>query len=385
MKFHAAHFLSLLMFALTVCWAGVQTSPDKETAERDFGADHFAAGARITLKRPVIGDLIAAGGNVDVDGPVNGDAVVAGGNVRLTANIGQSLYATGGQLRIDGKVGRNMRIAGGQVYLGPQAQVGGNISVGGGQVDIDGNVKGYLQAAGGQITINGAIEGDVLASAGVIELGPESRIGGKLRYTSDKELKRDAAAVVQGGIERLPGDEAGSLYGKAGYGIRRAAGWIWNVGLMVRAAVMVAVFPRFYARVSESIEARFGMSVLVGFIALICVPVAAIILLSTVIGIPLGLLAMGIYLVLLLLGYVSTGIGLGDWALRRFRAAQAERIGWRIGAAVLGIFVIALLVRIPWLGGLVALLALLTGLGALALQAWRFARPAAENHQLRNK
>ncbi len=362
----------MLLFALAACWTSAQTSRDKQSVERDLGADHFAAGGRVTLTRPVTGDLIAAGGNVDVDGPVNGDAVVAGGNVRFAADVGQSVYATGGQLRIDGKVGRNMRIAGGQVYLGPQAQVGGNISVGGGQVDIDGGVKGYLQAGGGRVTINGAVDGDVLANAGVIELGPKTRIGGKLRYTSDQELKRDAAAVVQGGIERIAGSETKALYGKATYGIGSAVGWIWSAGLMVLAAAMMAVFPGFYARVSESIQTRFGMSVLVGFVALVCVPVAVIILLSTVIGIPLGLLVMGAYFVLLLLGYVSAGIGLGDWSLRRFRTAQADRIGWRIGAAALAIFAIALLGRIPWIGGLATLLALLAGLGALALQGWRF-------------
>lgn len=385
MTIHARRFLSALLIALTACWASAQTSADKPPAERDFGADHFVAGARVTLKQPVAGDLIAAGGNVEVDEPVNGDAVVAGGNLRFTANVGQSLYATGGQLRVDGKVGRNMRIAGGQVHLGPQAQVGGNISVGGGQVDIDGHVKGYLQAAGGQIAINGAIDGDVLASAGVIELGPKSRIGGKLRYASDKELKRDAAAVILGGIERLAGNETGSSYAKAGYGIGRVAGWIWSVGLMLLAALIVAVFPGFCERVSASIQTRFGMSVLVGFIVLVCVPVAVIILLSTVIGIPLGLLAMGIYLVSLLPGYVSAGIGLGDWALRRLRTGLAERTAWRAGAAALAILVIALLARIPWLGGLVALLVLLMGLGALALQAWRVAGPGTENHPLRNK
>lgn len=90
-------------------------------------------------------------------------------------------------------------------------------------------------------------------------------------------------------------------------------------------------------------------------------------------------------IVLLLLGYVSAGIGLGDWALRRFRAGQAERTAWRAGTAALAILVIALLARIPWLGGLVALLVLLTGLGALVLQAWRVVGPGAADHQLRYK
>ncbi|HEU0203200.1 MAG TPA: polymer-forming cytoskeletal protein, partial [Burkholderiaceae bacterium] len=105
--------------------------------------------------------------------------------------------------------------------------------------------------------------------------------------------------------------------------------------------------------------------------------VAIVILLVTVIGIPLALLALVLYFALLLAGYVMTGIGVGDFALARWRPAAAERKGWRIGAAVLGLFVIALLARIPWVGGLVTFLALLAGFGALLMQVRAARAPAA--------
>ena len=113
---------------------------------------------------------------------------------------------------------------------------------------------------------------------------------------------------------------------------------------------------------------RPGLALLSGFIELVCIPVAALIFFITLIGAPLGLLALLLYFVLLLLGYVATSVALGDWALQRWKTEAAARTAWRIGAAVLAVLVLALLGSVPWLGGLVAFVALLAGIGAIVLQ-----------------
>jgi hypothetical protein len=68
------------------------------------------------------------------------------------------------------------------------------------------------------------------------------------------------------------------------------------------------------------------------------------------------------------LAYVATAIGLGEWGLGRWKSDRAGRIGWRIGAALLALVVLALLGRLPFVGALVALAALLAGLGAIVMQ-----------------
>jgi hypothetical protein len=339
------------------------------TVERVLGDDHFVAGGSIRVVQPVAGDLIAAGGNVNVDATVNGDAVVAGGTVRIAGPVGASLYAGGGQLTLDGAVGRNVRIGGGRVEIGPKASVAGSLSVGGGEVRVDGTVKGYVQAAGGRVRINGSVGGDVVATGGLVELGPDARIAGKLRYASRGELQRDAAAQVAGGVERMAIEVPAAA--RAQRSFDRAGGFIWTAGLMLMAALLVGVLPAFSARVATTLHARIGMSFLIGFIALVCIPVAALILLITVIGIPLALLALVMYFALLMAGYVMTGIGIGDWVLGRYRAAEASRTGWRVGAAVLAVLAIAVLARIPFVGGVFTFAALLAGVGALVMQVRR--------------
>jgi len=339
---------------------------------RQVGGDTFVAGDSPRVAQPVKGDLIAAGGELRIAAPVAGDLIAVGGTLRISAAAAQDLYAAGGQVELEGQVARNARVAGGSVSLAPQARIAGNASFAGGRIEVLGGVGGYLQAAGGRVLIDGRVDGDVEATAGELELGPQARIAGKLRYRSGAPLRQDADAQVQGGIERLemPVHEV----------TRRspapAAFGIWTLGLMVLAAVLVVALPVFFSRVSDAARGRFGWSLLVGFLALVAIPAAIVVLLATVIGIPLALLATLGYLALLLVGYVSAGIALGNLALRKWLAARAARKGWRALFAALGVLAIGIVALIPWLGALLAFLALIAGMGALLLPLKPGARAA---------
>lgn len=370
----AAGLLAVLLSSLPVGPAHAEEDPSAR--QRRVGGDLFIAGGTVIAREPVGGDLFAVGGSVDVDAPVAGDVVASGGKLRLGADIGQSLYAAAGQLGVNGKVGRNARVAGGQVEFAPGSELAGNLSVAGGQVRLLGSVRGHVQAAAGRVFIDGAVGGDVLATTGRVALGPNARIAGALRYRSGEALVRDPAAQVAGGVEPLFGRERAAGASAPQEPPRRTGrgiSWLWTAGLVVMAAVLLWVLPGFYQHVGRTLRERVGTSLLLGFVWLVCVPVAVLLLLITVIGIPLALLAAALYLALLPVGYVSAAIGAGDWALQIWRQASAAHAGWRIGAAALVLVLLSLVAAVPWLGGVVAFAALLAGLGALLLQLRRLA------------
>lgn len=362
--------------AVALLWLLPLSHADQAAPQARLGGDLFVAGGALTVRDAVGGDLFAAGGSIDVDAPVAGDALVVGGKVRLGVDVAQSVYAAGGQLSIDGKVGHNARVAGGRVEFGPKADVQGNVSVAGGRVRLLGAVRGHVQVAGGRLWIDGPIGGDVLATSGEVALGPNARIAGKLRYRSGDPVQQDPAAQVQGGVEQWAGWHREARPAAPPRPMRSGIAWWWTAGLIVLAALLLAVWPQWCARNSQTLRERPGLSLLLGFVWLVCVPVAVLVLLLTIIGIPLALLAAALYVAVLPLAYVSTAIGLADRALRAWRSDAANRWGWRIAGAALVLVALALLGRVPWLGGLVVFAALLAGLGIFALQ-WRRVAPGA--------
>jgi hypothetical protein len=99
-------------------------------------------------------------------------------------------------------------------------------------------------------------------------------------------------------------------------------------------------------------------------------------LLATGVGAPLGLLALSAYAAGLLLGYAYAGVALGQLALTRLRKG-APSVAGRAFAAAVALLLLALVSRIPILGGIIAALALIIGAGALVLQLRAGGRTAA--------
>ena len=178
---------------------------------------------------------------------------------------------------------------------------------------VNGAVKGNLHAAGGHVLIDAPVDGNASVAAGTLELGPHARIGGKLRYRGDN-LEQDPTAQVANGIEQVSRHSGHRDFMPFG---RSHHGWIWTAGLMLLAGIFAALLPGYSGRMAEELRTRPWMSLLFGFIAFVCIPVASVMFMLTIIGIPLGILAILGYAALLLVGYVCTSVVTGGLVLDR--------------------------------------------------------------------
>lgn len=345
----------LLASALPLCAA--------DSANAGVANDRVIAGGSVRQSEPVDGDMIGLGGNVDVMASVKGDALLGGGDVRVRDSVQQDLYAVGGNVQLDAAVGGNARLAGGNVEIAASASIGKNLSVAGGTVEVRGPIGGNVEIASGDVLIDSAIAGDVRVAAGDLELGPNAAIGGRLIHRGPGTIKRDPAAQVGGGIARSGHREKSVRESHDGRGF----GWAWSLGLIALAGLITGLFPAGTRSMAAGLRNDPGIGLLLGFITLICVPIAAVILMVTVIGIPLAFAVLLLYFLMLIVGYAAVGVVVGDAALLRLRSRDSARIGWRVGAAMAAMLLLALLAKIPVVGGVLVFVALLAGVGAIVL------------------
>lgn len=349
-----------LLLALAVAFPAL--AADEVTANATVGGDRFVAGGSVRQSTPVDGDMFGVGGNVDVVASIKGDAVLGGGDVRVREPIKQDLYAGGGNVRIEAPVGGNARLAGGNVEVAAEGTVKGNLSVAGGTIEVRGPVEGHIQAAGGDVLVDSVVGGNVRVAAGQLTLGPNARIGGRVIMRGAENIRQDPAAQVAGGVTR---ERARTRE------IRRDSwtgmGWAWTLGLVALAAFIAGVFPTGSRQMGDTLRGDPAMALLLGFITLVCVPVAALMLMITIIGIPLGVVVLMLYGVMLIVGYAALAVVVGDAALARLRSADSAQVRWRVGAAAAAMLALALLGKIPYLGGLVIFAAVLAGIGAAVL------------------
>ncbi|HSQ69613.1 MAG TPA: hypothetical protein VLM41_05970 [Steroidobacteraceae bacterium] len=351
-----------------------------DSVSRLLGSDQFAAGGILNLTEPVAGDAFLAGGQVAIATQVDGDLVAAGGEVSVGGNVGDDVYAAGGTVSLDAIVSGNARIAGGDVIVGPATVIAGAASLTGGQVRFEGNTHEYLQVSAASIDLNGVVHGDAELRSGDLNIGPETRIGGRLVYHGPDEPSVPPGAEISGGIEFHESDVDFS-FDSPGDGLHDAArgvgSFFWFLGVFIAAAVFNLVVPGFSQRAARFVGSDPLKSLGLGFVVLVCVPVLVILLLVTVIGIPVALILLTAYLLLLFLGWLTTATFVGQKILGVFGANRAATSGWRFLALLVALVLIWFAVRIPYVGNWIQFAVLLAGMGALVLAAWNRRGPQA--------
>jgi len=343
-----------------------------DQASGTLGDDRFVAGEDAALAERVEGDAFIAGGRSHLDGHVGGNALATGGAVEVRGEIAEDLYAAGGDVRIEAIVHGNARIAGGTVFLERDTDIAGNATVAGGSIEQSGRVGGNLQVFGGRVRINGAVDGNVDIASEDIHIGPDAVIRGRLTYQGPGRPQVADGAVIAGGIERRHrqwrglGEESG--LGRALAGVLHA---LWFAGVLLSGILLVAVFPRFTREAAATARRDTLTSLGLGAALLVAVPILALMLFVTIIGIPLGFATLMGYGLLLMLGYLTAALAVGDWLLERSRPAEAGNAGWRMLFLLVALVGIALLRWVPWIGGVAVFVLFVTGLGAFSLRSIR--------------
>jgi hypothetical protein len=375
-----------LAVILPAAAAAASPGDEGDAVNAFLGEDYFAAGATVLLQEPVAGDALLAGGRVESHASIGGDATMAGGEVTIHATVGDDLYLAGGRVEVDALVAGNARIAGGRVRIAPETRIEGGAAITGGRVSMAGTVGRYLTLAGGDVTLGGHVGGDVRVYAGELIVQPGTRIDGRLIYRTPRPVKIPADAQIRGGSEHIAASgDSGRDYGVRWWRSenRERIGWLWLAGLALLGLLLIRVFPGFSARTTAVLTHRPWLGLGVGFAVLVCVPAATLIFFITIIGIPVALIALLLYLAMLVAAYVVGAQYLADRALAAARPAAAARTGWRLAALFVALLALALVGGLPLVGGLARFLVLLLGLGAITLAITRSPSPPAANASAR--
>jgi hypothetical protein len=272
-------------------------------------------------------------------------------------------------------------------------RLGSDVTIEKGQV-VDGDVV----AIGGDVKIEGQVRGDVAALGGDLHLGSESRVNGDVACLGGA-LTEEPGAFVGG--QRVTA--VGAFHGKDKFkhlpgmvheiepwiGVAKVAkSFVWLLVLLALCWAYITFAPQRTATVVSTIRHEPGHSLLAGFLSLIMIvpslvalAIVMVILCITIIGIPVAIAALFVYLglvaVLLTWGFVG-GIA---WFGERIPVSGPQPVAL-LRAALIGTLVVqglrivgAVLQLVPfvgWVGGLMRFagilgwsLAVMIGAGAL--------------------
>jgi hypothetical protein len=312
------------------------------------------------LKGRVERDVFVAARSVDVDGRVVGSLNVVGGMIDVTGSVGHSVRVTGGNLVVSGTVTGDVMVLAGTTSIAAGAQIDGDVQVYGGTLAVHGSVSGNVSGTVSILEITGQVQGDVTADVDRLEIGSSATITGDVRHRGPTSASIDSDAEVNGEVSHRSISPWGL---DASVQSRFFSPLVRTVWLLITGAALIVLAPRAATALNDVLR-RPLVTALVGALALVLVPLAATLLLATVIGIPLSLILMTAYFVALYLSQYVVGQRIGAWLLPQ-RWADGSR-GHLLLSMTIGVLLLSTLryVPVPFVSTAVNLAIAPVGLGA---------------------
>lgn len=338
------------------------TIPSGEVREGDL----YAAGQTVRVDGRLNGDLIAGARRIQVDGQVDGDLFAAGNTVELRGPIGDSARIAGQSLTVDTTIDGDLIAGGAELHVTENASIAGGLVAANGLVEIDGTIGDGARVAAGEIVVRGTVNGDANFIADRVDLAPGARITGDLDYQARTPLGPEAAAQVEGAVRYEEPVEDPDNGGGGGFGVVL---WFWQVlAALLTGIVVVAALRGVVERLVASIAEETTLGALLGFTAFLLVPVAAVIAMVTLVGMPIGLAAA----LLFALALYAAKLPIAVWIGGRLLGLAGRPGASPYAAMAIGIVLLYLLFAIPFVGWIFWLAATWLGLGAMVVTGRRY-------------
>lgn len=340
-------------------WVGVAQAQsfrtgDNTTVAADEVVDSslYAAGRTVDIAGEVRGDVFCAGQNVTISGKVDGDIICAGQTVHISGTVTGDVRVAGQTITMTAVVDGNLSVASQSFSLAQEGKVGQDATVGGNDVTLNGSIGRDLVVGGTTVTLAHTIGRNVTVDSNDLTIQDKARINGNLTYTSESKANVASGAQITGATihnERAPKKDN---YGQV-FGFSLMVGIVVVVALVATSLVLVLLFPAPFHAAIKRAQGNSLKTFLTGLLASFAVPVLIVALMVTIIGIPLALLLILVWLLILMLSgpFFSYFIG------RKILKKQTNPIPiMLVGALVvkLALFVpilgVAVFLAIIWLG-----------------------------------
>jgi hypothetical protein len=225
-------------------------------------------------------------------------------------------------------------------------------------------INGSAELAGGRVK-------DLAVARGTASLRDGAVVSGDV-HLFDADIQVESGSSVTGQIDRGYTREA--LHGLGLLAAMLALGLA--VATLVAGLVAAGVAPGPVRKAGAALTTTPGATLLAALIVWIGLPVAAALLMGTVVGIPT---AVGVFFFVLpvlgFLGFLVSGIRIGDGVMLRVRGRTEPAHPYL--AALTGITLLLLAGWVPVLGGFITMIAGMGGAGAVAFVAWQATRAQA--------
>lgn len=325
--------------------------------------DHFTINASddVEIEETYNASVIGAGETVEVNGKINGAALIAGNKVTFDGNADYSFLA-GNTITSKGTVNNDAFIAGNIVTIEKEADYKRDTILAASDIELNGNFERNITSYSSKITLKDVtIKGDIKIYAQNITIDKTAKIEGTLYYPEDAIYKASKDAQ----IGKITKTKAIQNKDDENYFSTISSKILSFMCYALAFAIISLLFPAAFNKITKKYEKTEASEIIEvftkGLVALIIIPVTAVLLCCTVLGIPLAIILILLYGIAIYLTTIFTAYLLGYkiWQKVFNKDINLLLVG------LIGLFILMLLNLVPGVRTLVSIITVLIGLGLI--------------------
>jgi hypothetical protein len=386
----------LVVLLLGIFWTGVTLAAEfgggeiyRLSADAVVDDDLYVAASEAYIDGVVNGDLYASGGYIEINGEVTGDVVMAGAGIVISGLVGDDVRVAGAGIDIIGSIQDDLFVAGGGagpggfvfpfqigsqsirqgVRVASSSEIGGDGYIVGGEGQIEGSFGGALFAGMGTLLMGARVNGDAELRAQTLTIDEDALVTGQLIYSTPDRLANMDEVAANVVYEPVATEEESPNI------IAEVFGWVLRtalilVGFALLGWLSLRFVPNTLIHSADTIDAEpveTGLYGLVGTVLFIFIPILSgvMVLLTWLFWGIFPAIVMFIFLFgTLSLLWLFSPLVTGLWLGRRI-ISQTESPTSLLITLMIGVLIIVVLGRVPFLGWLVYLVSFVFALGGL--------------------
>lgn len=359
-----AAFFILAFFPFTSAEAVFKESEGVVSVSQNDVIDDnlFVIADALYVSGEVRGDVIVAASKVEIKGNVTGDIILFASDAVVEGTVGGDVRALSGSLRMNAVTAGNATIATGNLVVGDAGEIGHSLTAFAENLELNGRVVKNVTAFSEHARINAPVGGTVflyLNGSGILTLGEKGRIGGDLHYLSKSELLREDGSEIAGIVRRIEPTPKGVGNGTKLFFLLSL---IYIISIFVVGLFIVNLFGMELSSTAREMLKRPLLLLAKGFAYFFLTPLALLLLLLTVIGIPLAFIAGAFFFALLIVTQAVSAFAAGFFI---FEKLSPQKSPHPVLVLLIGLLAVRVLTGLPYLGWFFGFLFLWWALGAL--------------------
>lgn len=338
---------------------------EEDSYSQDYIEDDvYIASDKIVLEKSVNGNVYLCGDEINITSSmILGNVYVFGNTIKIDADITGSIYAAAKEITITGGAA-DAYIMTEKVNFEENSYISRNARVIGNVLNLKGSIERDLYSLSNETNILGTVFGGVRGKiyySGNLNLEENTKVGETIKLEDKTEdIKENTSTffeMLSQALNRLI--------------------VVTQIFTALVIIIIIGLFAKKYEEVSK-VKRNYITDLIRGFLCLICIPIISIFLFITIIGMPLGIVMIVIYILALFLSLPMASIDVARMVLKEKLDKK-----WKLILAAIAVYLVLELVRlIPFIGGIIRFIFIIYGLNLILSFPFKKSKNKKEEQQV---